>query len=109
MEEAHYFPINEKIKNRRLELRLNDVEAAYQIRQSIYEYGDIESYADEIFVVVPLYHIKKLCSTLKMDFFTLFEIPFVFCEEGETYLNDYLLSRDLLVRKKREALGLSRG
>lgn len=107
MEEKQYPPINEKIKARRLELGLRDLEAARQARQSIYEYGDIESYADEVFVVVPLYHVKKLCSVLKTNFFTLFEIPCAFCEEGATHQDDYWLRRDFLVHKKREALGLS--
>lgn len=107
MEEKQYRPINEKIKARRRELGLSDVETAHQARLSIYEYGDIECYADEVFVVVPLYHIKKLCAVLKTDFFTLFEIPCAFCDEGATCLDDYWLRRSALIRKKREALGLS--
>ncbi len=107
MEEKQYPPINEKIKARRLELGLSDVEAGHQARQSIYEYGDIESYADEVFVVVALYHVKKLCSAQKMDFFTVFETPCAFCEDGVTHMDDYWLRRDSLVRKKRKALSLS--
>lgn len=108
MEERRYPLINEKIEARRLELGLSDVEVAHQIRLSIYEYGDIEYYADEIFRVIPLYHVKKLCKILQIDFFTLFEKPCVFCEEGATDVDDNFLRRDLLIHKKRETLGLSK-
>lgn len=107
MEEKQYPHINEKIKMRRLELGLSDVEVAHQANMTIYEYGDVEAHADEIFVVVPLYHVKKLINVLKTDFFNLFSMPCAFCEEGITHLDDYWLRRNLLVRKKREMLGLS--
>jgi hypothetical protein len=107
MDEKQYPPINERIRARRLELGFSDVEMAHQARLSIYEYGDVEAHADEVFVVVPLYHVKKLCGVLKTDFFTLFETHCAFCEEGMVHPEDYWLRRDSLVRKKREALGLS--
>lgn len=107
MEEKEYPPINEKIKARRLELGLRDVEVARQTRLSIYEYGDIESHAHEVFLVAPLYHVKKLCTALKMDFFMLFEQSCAFCEGGVPHMDDYWMRRSSLVRKKREALGLS--
>lgn len=107
MEERWYPPINKKIEARRLELEFSDVEVAHHARLSIYEYGDIEFHAHEVFLVAPLYHVKRLCVVLKMDFFTLFEMPCVFCETGVAHLDDYWLRRDSLVRKKREALALS--
>jgi len=107
MEEKQYPQINEKIKQRRLELGLTDSEVARQTNMTIYEYGDVESHADEIFVVVPLYHVKKLINTLKTDFFDLFSIPCAFCEDGFTHFDEYWLRRNSLVKKKREMLGLS--
>lgn len=97
---------NEKIKLRREELGLTDSEGARLSGLSIYEYGDVESYKDEIFNVVPLYHIKKLCLGLKVDFLTLFEMPCAFCQ-GDKYLMDYILHRNELIKKKREESGLS--
>lgn len=106
MEEKAYPLVNAKIRDRRLELGLSDTEVAYRARLNIYEFRDVEAHADEAFVVVPLYHLKKICTTLKMDFLGLFEIPCAFCG-GAPFLDDYRLRRDVLVRKKREELALS--
>lgn len=106
MEEKTYPPVNARIAERRLELGLSDTEVAHRSRLTVYEFGDVESHADEAFVVVPLYHMKKICGTLKLDFLSLFEIQCAFCE-GAPFLDDYWSGRDLLVRKKREELGLS--
>jgi hypothetical protein len=107
MKDRQYPPINKKIEARRLELGLSDVEVARQARLSIYEYGDIESHNYEVFLVTPLYHVKKLCSVLETDFFTLFDTSCAFCVEGMTHVDDFWLRRDSLIRKKRGALGLS--
>ena len=107
MEEKQYPRINEKIKVRRLELELTDAEVAHKTNMSIYEYGDVEAHADEIFVVVPLYHVKKLVNVLKTDFLDLFSMTCAFCEDGAAHLDDYWIRRNLLVQKKREMLGLS--
>jgi transcriptional regulator with XRE-family HTH domain len=107
MQERQYSPINEKIKARRLELGFSDLEVAHRIHQSIYEYGDIESQAEELFTVVPLYHVKKLCDILRTDYFVFFEKSCAFCKENITHLDEYWLPRDLLVRKKRNDLKIS--
>jgi hypothetical protein len=107
MNEKLYPQVNKKIKLRRLELDLTDVQIAHQTNMTIYEYGDVEQHAHEIFDVVPLYHVKKLVSSLKADFFELFSMSCAFCDEGADHLDDYWLSRSCLVKKKREALGLS--
>jgi len=102
-----YPVINEKIKLLRLQLNLSESEVARRIRQSIYEYGDIESHPSEIFSVVPVYHIKKLCTVLQTDIFKLFDISCSFCEENTTQHEDYFLRRDLLIHKRRNELGIT--
>ena len=100
-------PINEKIKTRRLELKLSEAAAAHQARLSIYEYGDIECYADEVFTSVPLYHVKKICTSLKIDFLAFLEIPCAFCSDKKDHSDDYWLRRNSLIKKRREIIGLS--
>ena len=57
--------INKKIKSRREELGLDADDVADRIGLSSAEYYDIETYANEIFMVTELRELKKLCSILK--------------------------------------------
>jgi transcriptional regulator with XRE-family HTH domain len=98
--------VNEKIKQRRLELGLKDTEVARLSGLSIHEYFDVELHRNEIFELVDLYNIKKMCAALKLDFLKLFEMPCAFCE-GEVYSKDYLLHRNQIIQKKREEVGLT--
>jgi DNA-binding XRE family transcriptional regulator len=108
MVQDEFPPINKKIEARRTALGLSVVDVAHKVNLSIYEYGDIEYHADEIFIAVPLYHIKKLCRVLQLDYFELFEMPCAFCEQGMPQHEDYWLHRDELAQRRRESLGLSR-
>lgn len=67
--------INETIKQARITCGLSDVELAGRLGITIYEYGDIESYDDELTSVVDLHVVRQLCQTLHIDPFELLEIP----------------------------------
>jgi transcriptional regulator with XRE-family HTH domain len=97
----------DKIKEQRKKLGLTDLDVARKTKLSICEYGDIESYADEIFSVVPLYHVKKLCAVLEFDFLIFFKIACAFCEENKPYREEYYLSRSDVVRIRRNTMNLS--
>jgi len=97
---------NEKIKNRRLEVGLSEVEAAQRSGLSTDGYWDVELYDDEIFEVVNLKNVKQLCSVFELDPFELFELECAFCA-GAPFLQDYLLPRNEIVRRHRLANGWS--
>lgn len=99
--------VNKKIKVRRKELGLSDTEVAYKVGLSIYEYGDVEQHAHEIFRVTELRRVKEICQLLNYDFFELFDMKCFFCEEGKKYLEDYSLLRNELIHKRRMETGLS--
>ena len=99
--------VNERIALRRKELGLTDVETARRCGLSISAYDDIERYAEEIFELVPLHSVKRLCDVLQVDFFDLLEIPCAFCEGGKSFVEEYRLPRSEVIRKRREAKGWS--
>lgn len=99
--------VNEKIEARRNELGLSDVEVAKQVGLEIAWYGDVEAYPNEIYTTVELRKVKQLCEILKFDFFDLFEMKCVFCQENHLYLPDYSFPRHELICKKRIEHGLS--
>lgn len=103
-----YPAINKEIEARRRRLGLRDIDVAYNARLSIHEYGDLEQYSHELFDVVPLYHVKKVLRNLEFDWFKLFDLRCVFCDEGAADDEDYWLRRSVLVQKRRNSLGLSR-
>jgi len=96
-----------KIKARREELGLTDVEVAKRVGVSIHDYSDIEVQAKEVFLYPEIRSVKKICEELKVDFLELFEMQCSFCEEGKKYLEDYSLPRSKLVNKRRLEMGLS--
>lgn len=97
---------NTKIKDRRLDLDLSEVEVAHRSSLTICELGDIEAYANEVYDTVPLYHVKKLCVALGTDFMELLEISCDFCS-GLPFLDEYWLRRDVLIHEKLENARLS--
>ena len=99
--------VNEKIKVRRQELGLTDVEVAKLAGLSIQDYSSIEMHVDEIVLYPHLYEVKEILKILKIDFFDLFEMHCDFCEEGKQYLKDYSLPRNELIHKRRIEMGLS--
>ena len=102
-----YPAVNDVIRARRIALGLFEGDTARKARLSLYEYGDIELRAEESFSVVPIYHMKKICNVLTLDFMTLFEIRCAFCKEHQKYEDQYFLSRDLLIKKRRQTLNLT--
>jgi transcriptional regulator with XRE-family HTH domain len=64
-------PIPEQIVTRREELGLSEVDVAEACGMSIYEYGDVEAYDNELVQQVDLSHAKRLCRVLNLDFLTL--------------------------------------
>lgn len=97
---------NEKIKARRLELGLSDVEVARSSGLSIHEYFDIELHANEVLEVTHLRNVRELCVTLKLDAFDLLDLECAFCA-GTLFLSDYLLPRNKIVERRRLAKGWS--
>lgn len=102
-----YPAVHEVIRTRRVAVGLNEGDMARQARLSVYEYGDIELRAEESFSVVPIYHVKKICDALTLDFMLLFGIRCAFCEDHQQYKDEYFLSRDLLIKKRRLILNLT--
>ncbi len=99
--------INQEIKRRREEIGLTDTEAASQVGLSIHEYTDIEQHADEIFTLVKLNTIKRICELLQLDIFDLFKMQCAFCEGNIQYLPCYSTPRNRLIRKRRLELGIT--
>jgi transcriptional regulator with XRE-family HTH domain len=99
--------VNKKIKVRRQELGLTDVEVAKLAGLSIHEYSDIEMHVDEIMLYPGLNKVKEVLKILKIDFFDLFDMHCVFCEKDKQYIKDYLLPRNELIHKRRTEMGLS--
>jgi transcriptional regulator with XRE-family HTH domain len=99
--------VSDKIATRRKELGLTDTEVAQQSGLSIHEYCDIEQHANEIYTNVRIQAVKKLSDILRVDLLSLFEIPCAFCADDRNYTEEYSLPRNELIRKKREAKGLS--
>jgi DNA-binding XRE family transcriptional regulator len=99
--------IDEKIKARREELGLSDVEVAKVIGLGIAWYGDIEDDPKEIVTTVELSKIKQLCEILRVHFFDLFDMKCAFCQENQQYLPEFSLSRNELLYRRRTIMGLS--
>lgn len=99
--------VNEKIKKRRQEMGLSEIEAAKSSDMSIHEYGDIEQHKDEIFLYPDLSHVKKLCEILDLDLFELLNIQCVFCADPSSYRHYFSLSRSQLIAIQRNVIGIS--
>lgn len=98
---------NERIKARRLSLRLADVEVAQKSGLSIHEYCDIEKLKDEILTVTPLSDVKRLCETLNLSVFEILGIECDYCTRRSKVDNGARLTRERLIRMAREEVGLS--
>lgn len=61
----------------------------------------------KFFSVTKLSQVKRLCQTLGLNILKLFDIPCAYCEQDKTFEQDYLLPRNILIRKKRIELDLS--
>lgn len=103
-----YRNVYNRIKKRRENLGLSYTYVASQINQSQASYWDMEMDKTEVFSVTPLSSIKALCKLFSVSFFDLFGLRCDFCQKGKPFDQDYLLPRNELIKKRREALGLSR-
>jgi hypothetical protein len=97
---------HEKIKHRRLELGLSDVEVARSSGLSIHEYFDVELHRGEVLEVTNLKNVKQLCTVLQLDPFDIVGLECAFCS-GTPFLSEYLLPRNEIVRHRRLAKGWS--
>ncbi len=61
----------EQIRNQRQSLGLDESNVAEYAGLSIHEYGDIEAYDDELYTVVPVNKLLKVCEILNLDLPTL--------------------------------------
>ena len=100
--------INQIVENKRIEIGFRDTEVADWIGLNICWYCDIEWHEDEIGSTVSLGIVKKLFNVLRLDFFTMADIECAFCVLGIDYLSDFDLSRNQLIAKKRNELGVFR-
>ncbi len=91
---------NEGIKQARLTCGLSDVDVSRRLGITIYEYGDIEFYEDELGSVVDLYVVRNVCPILHIDPFDLLEIP-----KEDSYPTD--LKRNEIIISQMGNLGIS--
>lgn len=99
--------LSQKIKLRREELELSDVEVARVSGLTIDSYSDIESYPDELYEVVPLGTAKRLSAELQFNLLDLLDLPCAFCKLASKFEGDYSLPPNDLIRHQREKHGLS--
>jgi len=99
--------LSEKIKSRREELGLSDVELAHACGLTTHSYCDIELYPDELCELVPLRAAKRLSSELRWNLLDLLEIPCAFCAPAGKFEEEYSLPPSELIRHQREKHGWS--
>lgn len=99
--------VNEKIKSRREQLGLSDVEVARASALTIDSYYDIELYPDELHEVVSLGAAKRLTSRLQLNLLDLLNIPCAFCKLGAVFDAEYSVPRNEIIRRQREKHGWS--
>lgn len=84
--------INEYIRSRRVIAEITPEELAIFCNLSIAEYGDIEGYDDELYMVVPLKTVACLCDHLDITLYNLYDCSY----------NSVLLSKDCIKNKAYE-------
>jgi len=100
-------PICHQIRQRREQLGLSAAEVAKRSRLTTNEYFDLEQHLDEAYSVVALYYIKKIASILSIDMFDLLRLKCSFCDDAPIFSDDFCMSIDELVRRRREMKDLS--
>jgi transcriptional regulator with XRE-family HTH domain len=98
---------NVAIREARQRLGLSETDVAARAGLSPNEYLDLEAHENEAADVVHLSDLKKLVEVLHLDLLGLFGIGCVFCEHPELPTPDPHVTRNDLVRRTREAMGLS--
>ncbi len=99
--------IAETISARRKELGLSAQEIASKSGLYLSEYRDAEECDKEIFDVVKLRSLKRLCNLLALDMLKLFEIPCVFCAATSDNRAIYRQFRNALIYHVRNEKGWS--
>jgi transcriptional regulator with XRE-family HTH domain len=66
---------NHMVRNRRIELGLEESEVASAAGFSPEEYGDIELHQSELTSTIALFRVKRLCEVLGLTITSLFELP----------------------------------
>src|SRR6266542_1821569 len=89
----------DRIRSRRVELGLRDVDVAERVGLSIYEYGDLEQHADEFATAIALKDAQRLCGMLGLSLLDVLEIP------GTAVSSS--VSPQQLIRDAREREGLT--
>jgi len=98
---------SEKIIAQRQKLRLTDIEVAKQAGLSLNNYFDIEHHDEEIFLYPPLRKVKIICKILGLSCFELLNLSCNFCIDGKSYVEDYLLPRNELIKNRRKIMKLT--
>lgn len=98
--------LNELIKNRRLEIGLTDKEAAKLTGLSIHEYADVEDDPREATTVLRLKDLRIICSALGLNMSALLKHAGI-CNTEISALSVEHLPLNVLIRRRREAVGLS--
>lgn len=99
---------HELIRKTREQAGLSDVEVAARAGLSVAEYDDVEQHPDEFISAVSLARAKAVCAALHLKLMDL-----VLLEFGEVGASTHVpaelggLQRNLLLRKRRKALGMS--
>lgn len=65
---------NDLIRKKRLELGLDEAVVASRAGLTVAEYSDMEDYDDELYTVVPLIKIKRVCGELGLSLNDLFDL-----------------------------------
>jgi len=98
--------IPDKIRARRTELGLSDLEVAQLAGISIHQYADVEQHADEFTSVLTSLEAKQLCEVLHLNLAELIGVgPLV--TDLSPHLSDQQIDRNLLISKRREELRIS--
>ena len=99
--------ICEKTKKRRIELGLTESDISSRVGLTRSEYSDIELHEDELYTVTDLCRVKKICEILGFDLLELLEQKCVFCEEGVSLAEVFLLPLNELIANRRREMGIS--
>jgi transcriptional regulator with XRE-family HTH domain len=100
---------HEVIQKAREQAGMSDTEVAARSGLSIYEYGDVEAYDDEFTTAIPLRAAKAICGALHLNLTELLALePLAGADLRSAFPADLVgLSRNVVLRKRRESLGLS--
>lgn len=93
------------MRRRELGLSIEDMAAALGFQRGS-EYRDVENYDEEIWAVLNLREIRRLCARLDIDGNSLFGLECLFCAP-DGLESAWFAPRHELVRLRRESLGLS--